>query len=653
MAFGGGARTGVATLLALTVTGAIALDCVGDDPEATVSGDAAGPPPNEASAPSAVGCPAIYVAANGGADTTDGCSKATPKKTIVAALRAARAIGAKEILVCEGLYPEDHLVVDFGVSLRGGYDCSSWERVADDDLRDRNRTTIVNGNYGASVATVTLRGDTLTRDHVFEGFTVRGGDANDVAGVSAKRGSTAIFVERNAVAILRSAVSGGNASLGTSRGIHVQQGGPEIAFCRVDGGHGKSSDPNSFGSYGIDVRGGVGASIHDDLVNGGAGEGLDSGGEARGSVGLALLLAEGLHEAAGNAVHHNEINGGAGSGTMAATVGVTIRGVGPYDLVDNVIDGGSGTYLGSAGGARSQAVEAFSAPTAPLPIIRLRNSRIHAGDLVGAGAGTRAVSVVGYDLELTNNMISGSLNANQGVVFTAPHVVARHNTLVAGGGPAVQGVLSLAGTGNVVQNNLFVGRGDPGTSAVVLRGCASENVVGVLENNAFVYANGGLVSYGLPAACSGKQTTLGGLLAELGKASITPLRLTGNVRIAGPACQAGEGSACIDAPPCGGGATATDCARGLFTSWRSDGIGEVLLPGGGRLKVGTYCALRGGARDVRSDETMTFVADGGAPSSYALGGVAADLFGRTRTPTVGGGISIGVHELDDATGCVE
>src|SRR5262249_30757361 len=75
--------------------------------------------------------PVVYVSPDG-SDENDGCTTATPQRTIASALAFVKGAGAAhhEVHVCAGTYAERALAVDYPVSILGGFACNTWTRTA-------------------------------------------------------------------------------------------------------------------------------------------------------------------------------------------------------------------------------------------------------------------------------------------------------------------------------------------------------------------------------------------------------------------------------------------------------------------------------------------------------------------------------------------
>jgi hypothetical protein len=116
----------------------------------------------------------LYVSTQGD-DESDGLSPETPKKTIAAALHAARLDPAIEgIQVCGGSYAEDELLLDVPVSLRGGFDCASWMRSDDHGWPsfDPTHETVVEPADDRG-AVLRVEGSKVDRTVLIDGFTWR------------------------------------------------------------------------------------------------------------------------------------------------------------------------------------------------------------------------------------------------------------------------------------------------------------------------------------------------------------------------------------------------------------------------------------------------------------------------------------------------
>src|SRR5262249_13159708 len=150
-----------------------------------------------------------------GDDTNDGCTSDRPKKTIAAAVAFVRALGAEAhtIRVCQGDYAENALLLDYPVSLLGGYSCATWSR----SDASPPVTTVTAADPEAQSAALQIQGMEITTDVTVDGFTFNAPSAG--AGI---RGE-AVFVRVGASPTLTNNVMRGG-------GTQVSDGACTIAL---------------------------------------------------------------------------------------------------------------------------------------------------------------------------------------------------------------------------------------------------------------------------------------------------------------------------------------------------------------------------------------------------------------------------------------
>jgi len=244
----------------------------------------------------------LYVSSKGD-DKNDGCSPAKPKATIksaVTAITKARAgfqtdggVLPWEVHVCAGTYKESQLVVEYPLSIRGGYDCSGFKR--DDNFgyakgfKSANETILQNGayspEYNSPLTFLLRRQDTkITRtDTIIDGLTIDAGEGNSgTVGVTITDGASPTLSDNK--------IKGGSgfcSSTFGSMGIWVIDGSPLIKNNDIYGGDGKCYEPDTpenarkgrgagNGSYGMLLQGGGDVEVVDNIVNGGSGTGADA-----------------------------------------------------------------------------------------------------------------------------------------------------------------------------------------------------------------------------------------------------------------------------------------------------------------------------------------------------------------------------------------
>lgn len=299
-------------------------------------GGAGGSAAGAGGGPNPTDCSVLYVSA-AGLDTNDGCSREKPKKRVNDAVATAPAM-TKEIRICSGTYPSEDLELTRPISLRGSYDCVSWERAAFTAATTRTTITAVAG----AKAAILVGGVAVTRAVEIEGISFVGGDGD-----------------------------------ATSRGAWITKGAaPTIRDCALTGGRAVGT---LLGSLGVQIDQGGAPRLHRDLIRGG--QGITPSGSIA-SAGVLLSSDSGLAD-----LVENRIEGGRGtirtSGMPSAGIYVEplLFGLtGEHSLVDNVIAGGEGNDADEKAFLMSTAV--YLAPGSATPT----DLTIRGGQLLGGKA---------------------------------------------------------------------------------------------------------------------------------------------------------------------------------------------------------------------------------------------------------------------------
>jgi hypothetical protein len=170
---------------------------------------------------------AVFVSAANGMDSADG-SKAHPVRSISQALELARqrTLGVL-INVCAGTYAEALTIETAGLSLRGGYDCTTWMRgpgFGKCGGWQNNGATIIGPAADAGAPKGAIEIGTAT--------TLEGVEIHGVAGpaISTRGSNVKIYESRVEGAVMN--------TLGPSRGVVVTDGNVEISRSTVHGGAG-------------------------------------------------------------------------------------------------------------------------------------------------------------------------------------------------------------------------------------------------------------------------------------------------------------------------------------------------------------------------------------------------------------------------------
>ncbi len=243
----------------------------------------------------APGCPdhTIFVSADG-SDNASGCTRATPKRTIGAAMAFLKTVSAQkhEVHVCRGVYAEA-VVLDYPTSILGGYECSTWQRSPSygGPTFDGINESVVTGTPASSPLTIAT-----VQNVKVDGLTLRVQDTTTmrVPAVTANRSA------RAALSNVKVSGSGGVVSGGTgSVGLLALGGSAASTFerCNIDGGTGRTGVGSA--SYGIGLFGDAAdVTIKSSAVNGGNGiceASCSTTGVAVSTKGKITLLANRIH----------------------------------------------------------------------------------------------------------------------------------------------------------------------------------------------------------------------------------------------------------------------------------------------------------------------------------------------------------------------
>lgn len=567
-------------------------------------------------------CPgnAMYVSVDGGDDSNSGCSPCFPKATLGAALSTLRAASAPDaggsplpagfsLRVCKGLYSDTSLLLDLPVSMRGGYDCTTWTRTGSQGwptFDKVNETVIRNGDVSKQVDSLRVSGSAVDASVTIEGFTIVGWQAAaPVANSKALGvyGGAAPKITGNLIQGGASKGSGGGGGLDNiaSTGLWLEQASPEVTQNQIHGGSGSVAD---YGSAGVLVRGASSKpKIHGNEIHGGSGSGQDDG-----SIGLRVIENASLTEAGGNPITGNVI--WTGTGTDDSLFGLSAGGVvlnTPAELVGNSIRGeqqaGSNT--------RVCGVRVYGAGV-------VARNRIHAG----GGTAATGVWAEGSGARIENNMIHSGYGAGglQGVWIQGNGVQLLHNTIFSyqpSNTQLVEQVRIESGSGAVIRGNILIAQVFPLSTGIRSKVCLANGAITALHDNVFL--NNDTLAEFQVSNCAGTATVVTQLQSPINAAGGTA---SGNIYYKGPGGCAGLPTGCNELDACSGAAGKTlECFQQLFTGWTGDGTSE-LFATGWRLKPSSApCTI---AR------------------ASANASVARDLFDTTRTIH----LSQGAHEHD-------
>lgn len=601
-----------------------AADAAAETPDALV--DAADATDGgEAGAP--IAC-AAYVDAKAAAGG-DG-SRGAPLRSVDAALLIASP--GEAVCVCVGAY-EGSLRLTKGVSLLGGFSCTSWARPVDYGYPSFTAPATEIVGVGGPALTIDAPG--MTRSTSIDGLTLTG--PSDLDGGS----SIGASVVRGSPTLTNTLARGGARKATTSAGsvgLKVSGGSGEYARSRFAGGAGTSPLYGSVGLW-IDAGAPDAPYVHHDVIDGGTGTrpGAQAGGRA--TVGVYFGGDADYTTAQGNPFEYNEIHGGAGTcidGPSPENGGFGVFAVmsgGHLELRHDGIEGGA-----TRGGASR---------TWGVYLLGIAGHYLLAGNRIDGGLRqAAAVGVEIADVVLEDNFIHGGLGTDgYGVWIAGARCALRHNVILAP--PATAGGVSAAiatsaadsVTGAVVENNVLGGVGAGGSSVALLPStCASGGPFASVRNNLVFGFTRGMLGYGPTlgaatdpgcsplawhsdvAAAEGELSTncaasSGGACGAFGGA-----RAEGDVTIA--ASCAGRTS-CVPVAACADGAA---CWAALFSPWSASSTGYAdLFPISGAPtpwspRPGAPCVLTRGGLPLPMVEPVDYagVPWGGA-GAHAIG----------------------------------
>lgn len=634
----------------------------------------------------------LYVSPKGD-DKNDGCSPAQPKATIksaVTAITKARAgfqtdggVLPWEVHVCAGTFKESQLVVEYPLSIRGGYDCAGFKRDESfgyaKGFKSPNETILQNGayspEYNSPLTFLLRRQDTkITRtDTIIDGLTIDAGEGDSgTVGVTITDGASPTLSDNK--------IKGGSgfcSSTFGSMGLWVIDGSPLVKNNDIHGGDGKCYEPDTpanarkgrgagNGSYGMLLQGGGDVEIIDNIVNGGSGTGAD----AATSISVA---SAGKRVIRGNYItwdHPRMEASGYNGGIGVSAVGDT-----ELEIVGNVIKGGIASCF--------ETCLIWGIAAAETARIRIEGNRVYGGDAVMDAPDPETnmdrsfVFVRGVrvdhseDALIFNNMIfSGGLHSET----VSPAAMAgfnveskkgfyneRNATALmfddrGNGGRAINNTLftvsgdpispptndsqkggkgwdivrpyyiAIGYTGAILQNNLSLVTGTTGEGQFGFTLVEADEALGLVENNAFVNATGPAVLMihtnakdGAPRPNDVYETLEDMVAANWYK----PEQIRNNVFLKAD-CKTIPAALCVKEASANGSWGAI--LPYLEGATEADFGTNKLLEFGWKLTSGAHCRIRGGA-----------------PVNAA---VPNDFFGTARTAPA----SFGAHEAD-TTGC--
>jgi hypothetical protein len=419
---------------------------------ASKSGNSAAPTDGGATKPPPAGCATIYVSP-AGSDSNTGCTQTAPRATIASAITYVKTNGfsGMEIHVCRGDFKEPNLILGYPVTLRGGYDCSTWARhdpfgwtgvsvtSAKANPFDATNESIIDAVDSPIALEVTS--PAVTSAVAIDGFTIQG---------RASGGGTAVSIHDGAAPVLSNDVILGPAAGAVpnawsgSLGVDLAStGAPEIMHCRIDGGGGQVEA--GIGSAGIRVHTGT-AKIHDNEIAGGHGSANQFS-----VIGISIDTDGTL--TGDNALRNNSIFYGATNGVTKSVVAMGVSASTATDAVGNTIVGES---IGCQGTGCISSAIGFSGAHGSAT-----QNRVLAGT---AGAGVPVLLGIeadsgSSDVLIANNVVDigqGSVTGVAGIIAEggARSTTIVQNTVFGHTDGGVSRALHLAGTNTIARANL-------------------------------------------------------------------------------------------------------------------------------------------------------------------------------------------------------
>lgn len=545
------------------------------------------------------GCPnkTVYVSPNG-SDTNLGCEPEAPKKTIAGAIALVKSLGTMDhsIVVCKGDYAERNLVLDYPVSLLGGYACETFERDEDYASLEGEVTRITNAAPSPGGGTLEIRGVVVDRSVKVDGFVIEGPSSGEGP-------SNAVLVADGASPTLSNdrIVGGGTESTSDvgSAGVAIDtSSGAHITRCSIEGGSGKlpAGSGSLAGSVAVVVRLGAAAVlIEDSVIEGGSGEAF---GAPSASIGLAVQG----ETARPLLLRRSKIHGGTGvidnvctdPYCMAnATTGVRILNATRAEIRDCLIHGGDGAALEPA----------RAATTAILAVgtrwLELQNNQLYAGDADSLGSYFQGATIASSrDVSVVNNTFHGGNAKERASNYVIPlrilggqDALVAHNTIlmprtVASTANNFALAIDSSQSGVIVRSNLFVGNGG---DAWYYEDCSSSHI-DVAERNAFASFSW------IVRTCTTREETIAA--SEQMLTDLDATTAAENVRIAST-CDTDE-AGCHVAADC---ETVDGCRTKIFAHWQDEASEqEKLFEHGLKLSTTSPCVLRtGGANTTGND----------------------------------------------------
>jgi hypothetical protein len=567
----------------------------------------------------APGCPdhTVYVSADGN-DNASGCTTATPKRTVGAAIALLKTLGAQkhEVHMCRGEYDEA-VLLDYPTSILGAYECSTWKRSPSYGAPtfDGVNETVVRGTTTVPPLTA------LAIEGVFvDGVTLRAKDA------TTKRIPAAIVASRANVKLSNAKLLAGNGQANDSPGsvglVVDTDAFADVSGSVVDGGGATNTSSGGYGSAGIFITAkGGGVHVTNARVTGGSGV-------VNGGTGSAGILALGGSTA--SIVETSNVNGGSGrTGGGSGSYGIGFFGATTSDITvtGSFIDGGTSSC------PKRCAITGLA--TSAIGKVTITGNRIAGGEVKSDMLGDitfTGLHLTGYaNADVQNNSVfSGNTKETFGGLGRAIQLTRGGNALVANNtfalGPSKSGagsvVVASSTTATFADNLLLDGSSVTAAAAIDLDACdgrsyalQSNVFVGFPDRDALLQLSKGTT--GTPTGCtSATSSTTVDALETVASGAFGPSKASGNRRIA---------AGCSGDTKCAASAECTNgpsCIPSVLTAWTKATAGD-LLGAGWKLRTGVSCAI----------------AKGGTSGPGLL---MVDGYGVPRTDPR----SIGAHEYD-------
>jgi hypothetical protein len=305
--------------------------------DAGINANDAGPVSAEAAV--SVPGPALYVSGASGNDANSGRTQELALKTLGGALAlidSAKLQGV-ELKVCRGVYEETDARIRTGLVIRGGYNCSNWQR--GDSFGKKGNWTDSNATRIVRKADSTLPAALTIRLQASETVELEG---IEVMGAATAPSGSAIDHEAGTLKLRDVLASGADAQVGSTRGLLVVNATVDFERSEFRGGAGQGTENGETGSVAIRWIKSKGT-VANSTLRAGNGVGIlaSAGVQATGDGGGALRIQDSLIEGDGA----QSTPGSDGNGYPFQGLNVSI-GKSALELKRNVVRGGQFTSSG-------------------------------------------------------------------------------------------------------------------------------------------------------------------------------------------------------------------------------------------------------------------------------------------------------------------